>query len=122
MAGASDDERSDWIKARLNRDASGDIGFEQELPDGRTVHIQERRTPDGGMVSVHHEITAIKQTERELRQAKVAAEEANLAKSQFVAAISHEIRTPLNGVLGMNSLLLKTALSPDCLLYTSRCV
>ena len=113
LAGASDDERSDWIKARLNRDASGDIGFEQELPDGRTVHIQERRTPDGGMVSVHHEITAIKQTERELRQAKVAAEEANLAKSQFVAAISHEIRTPLNGVLGMNSLLLKTALSPE---------
>lgn len=113
LAGASDDERSAWIRARMSQQSSGDIGFEQELPDGRTVHIQERRTPDGGMVSVHHEITSIKLTERELRQAKVAAEDANLAKSQFVAAISHEIRTPLNGVLGMNSLLLKTVLSPE---------
>ncbi|MCC6708283.1 MAG: response regulator [Gammaproteobacteria bacterium] len=46
----------------------------------------------------------------ELRVALVAAEDAARAKSQFLANMSHEIRTPINGVLGMNEILLRTAL------------
>lgn len=44
---------------------------------------------------------------------RATAEEANLAKSRFLATISHEIRTPLHGVLGTNSLLSYTELSEE---------
>lgn len=43
----------------------------------------------------------------ELEKAKTEAENANRAKSQFLARISHEIRTPINSVLGMNEMIIR---------------
>lgn len=47
-----------------------------------------------------------------LKEAKTAAEAANLAKSQFLANMSHELRTPLNGILGESQLLREEIYGP----------
>ncbi|MBO4847464.1 MAG: response regulator [Lachnospiraceae bacterium] len=52
-----------------------------------------------------------------LRLEKLAADEANKAKSKFLADMSHEIRTPINAILGMNEMILRESVSSAILEY-----
>ena len=107
--------------------------FEAQLEDGRWLHISERRTKDGGYVSVGTDITALKTHEEKLvdsekrlmatvsdlrasqqrlaelaeqyAQEKTRAEEANQAKSKFMANMSYELRTPLNAIIGFSEIM-----------------
>jgi len=84
----------------------------------RWILVQARmiRRPDGSlvrMVGTHVDITEQRERERVLAEAKIAADEANRAKSDFLANMSHEIRTPMHGILGMSHLLAESPLNSE---------
>jgi two-component system sensor histidine kinase/response regulator len=60
---------------------------------------------------IARDITEQKHIQEELIRATKEAEQANAAKSSFLAMVSHEIRTPLNGIIGLSQLMRRTGLS-----------
>ncbi|MFP5258876.1 MAG: ATP-binding protein, partial [Acidobacteriota bacterium] len=72
---------------------------------------------DNGLVqlvaSYSRDITALKETENQLRREKELAFSASQAKSQFLGNITHELRTPLNGIMGATQLALPDGATED---------
>ncbi len=126
-------ERAAEPAIKAVHDGADESAIELELADGRWVHVSERATKDGGLVSIGTDITALKtqealllRKEKDLResvedlelskkriselaesyqQEKIRAIDANSSKSEFLANMSHELRTPLNAINGFSEIM-----------------
>ncbi len=99
-----------WLAQRMATRKLLSSTVEQRTADGAWLRVQDRRTADGGLVTVVNDISDLKRDAAALAEARDAAEAANRAKSEFLANMSHEIRTPLNGVIGISEALASTGL------------
>lgn len=90
----------------------GDDGVEQRIAGNRWVIHSVSERPVGGWVSVHRDITGLKERERDLHVARREAEEASVAKGRFLSTMSHELRTPLNIINGFSKLMTRRSNVP----------
>ena len=93
---------------------------ERERANGVPVDVRRAPIPSGGFVTTYTDVSRRKKAEMQLKEALDRAELASVTKSQFLANMSHDIRTPMNAILGMLSLLQKTALTPRQLDYAAK--
>ena len=113
----ADDQKLPWIEA-----------METRKPQVRTLQLVDSEDnvrsliansapilgPDGsyrGVLTSFEDVSELEEHKRELSEAKNAADQANRAKSEFLARMSHEIRTPMNAILGFTEVLQEGNLS-----------
>ncbi|MEN2673847.1 CHASE domain-containing protein [Herbaspirillum huttiense] len=112
-----------YVESALQAALAGTGEFEPVFrvvrADGSIRFVQARAHVDrNGMgapvrvIGINLDITQRIEFENNLVEARLKAEQANSAKSLFLASVSHEIRTPMNGVLGMIQLLQRTQPQP----------
>jgi two-component system cell cycle sensor histidine kinase PleC len=124
-----------YVQTRLARHgAPTGEPIEERYTTDNWVRVTERRTSDGGVVTIITDISDLKRSEAEMRDAnqrleaqaqsvaaaaaglrqatrdaeaaRIAAEEANRSKSEFLTTMSHELRTPLTAVLGFADVII----------------
>jgi PAS domain S-box-containing protein len=121
---ATEEQRRAWLVTAVQ---TGGHMFEglQQRKDGSEIPVEVSSQlfdyhGKPAILGVARDITERKRAEgeaaersAELKRAKIAAEAANRAKSEFLTRMSHEMRTPMNGNTGMTNLLLDSPLTAE---------
>ena len=116
----ADDAQRVAFRVERSRGQHRPTPLDVRMKDGRSLRLTERRTAEGGTVSVIWDLTDDVRLSEELKQARRAAEAASGAKSDFVSSMSHELRTPMNAILGFAQLLQRDKREPLSIRHKER--
>jgi PAS domain S-box-containing protein len=101
-----------WVEAMQSQQPQAGWFLTLQKSNGQVVTLVANSSPilgpDGtyrGVLTSFEDVTELEEHKVELSKAKIAADDANRAKSAFLARMSHEIRTPMNAILGYTEVL-----------------
>ena len=110
------EDRANWAGSftRASNAGISEATYRVARKDGSYIWVEatRRRLADGGLVVSMRDVSARKQAEDALREAKLRAEQISQARITFFTELSHELRSPLSAIIGFAELMERQMMGP----------